>query len=141
MLTKVTDSGKPPGGEQALQDFVYPDPQVIEEYREIYLQIAIKVQSLMSMGVAYTYDKLYKLGCDHPPLSYRIDVLVSYELQVGGYSKSDQVNILFYGPYIQSQMLDHHLSESGAKSYIRQRLCLGPKPPLRQPNLASGSAA
>jgi hypothetical protein len=136
MVTKSIASGKPPGGDSDLQSCVYPDPQVIQEYREIYLQIAIQVQSLMSMGVLYTYDKLYNLGCDHPPLSYRIDILASYELQVGGYSKSDQINILFYGPYIQSQILHHHLSESGAKQYICQRLRLSPS--KHQPEVSSG---
>ena len=145
MLTINNDSGNSPGGSEDLQIFAQPDSQAIEEYREIYLQIAIKVQDLMSMGVSYTYDKLYSLGCDHPPLSYRIDVLVSYELQLCGYSKSDQINILFYGPYLQSQMLHYQLSESGARHYIRQRLVIAPTPPtpleLDQAQLTPTTAA
>ncbi|KAI9129099.1 hypothetical protein [Acaryochloris sp. CCMEE 5410] len=130
MLTINTDSGKPRGGNNDLQSSDQLDPQVIQEFREIYLQIAVKVQNLMSMGVAYTYDKLYNLGCEHPPLSYRIDLMVSYELRLCGYSKDDQVNILFHGPYIQSQMFHHHLSERGARHYIRQRLAIAPPVPL-----------
>ena len=129
MLTTTINSGNPPGVDQDLQHSDQLAPQVIQEYREVYLQIAIKVQSLMSMGVSYTYDKLYGLGCNHPPLSYRIDILVGYELRLGGYSLNDQVNVLFYGPYVQSQMLHYHLSESGARHYIRQRLAIAPSAP------------
>ncbi|KAI9129760.1 hypothetical protein [Acaryochloris sp. CCMEE 5410] len=130
MLTTTIDSGKSRGGNNDLQSSDQLDSQVIQEYREIYLQIAVKVQSLMSMGVGDTYDKLYNLGCEHPPLSYRIDLMVSYELRLCGYSKDDQVNILYHGPYIQSQMLHHHLSERGARHYIRQRLAIAPPPSL-----------
>ena len=145
MLTTSIDSGKPPGGDNDLQSYAQIDPQAIEEYRERYLQIAIQVQDLMNMGVSYTYDKLYSLGCEHPPLSYRIDLMVSYELRLCGYSKDDQVNILFYGPYLQSQMLHYQLSESGARHYIRQRLVIAPTPPapleLSQAQLTPTTAA
>ncbi|ABW32349.1 hypothetical protein [Acaryochloris marina] len=129
MLTINTDSGKSRGGSNDLQNSDQLDPQVIQEYRERYLQIAWKVQGLMSMPVLYTYDQLYRHGCDHPKLSERIDALVSLELRLSGYSKDDQVNILLYGPYIQAQMLDHSMSESGARDYIRQRLAIAPTPP------------
>ena len=129
MLTTSLDSGNSPGGSEDLQSCAQLDPQAIEEYREIYLQIAWKVQGLMSMPVFYTYEQLYKLGCDHVSLSERIDALVSYELRLCGYSKDDQVNILLYGPYIQAQMLCHCMSESSARHYIRQRLVIGPTPP------------
>lgn len=129
MLATNKKSGRSRGGNNDLPSSDQPDPQVIQEYREIYLQIAIKVQSLMSMGAFYTYDQFYNLGCNHPPLSYRIDILVGYELRLGGYSLNDQINILFYGPYIQSQMLHYSLSESGARHYIRQRLAIAPSAP------------
>lgn len=141
MLAKTVDSGKSPGGDNDLQSFTQPDPQVIQEYREVYLQLAWKVQDLMSMAVWYTYEKLYQVGCDSPQLSHRIDVMVAYELQTGGYSRSDQINILLYGPYIQSQMLHHCLSEGGARHHICQRLGLSPKPNLRQSEETSGSSA
>ena len=129
MLSTNSIPGKSPGGDRDLQSSAQPDSKVIEEYREIYLQIAWKVQSLLSMLVLYTYEQLYRLGCDHPSLSERIDVLVSYELRLCEYSKDDQVNILLYGPYIQSQMFYHHLSEGGARHYICQRLAIAPTPP------------
>ena len=129
MLTINTDSGKSPGNDNDLPSSDQPDPQVIQEYRERYLQIAWKVQDLLSMPVIYTYDKLYRMGCDHPQLCERIDALVSYELRLCGYSKDDQINILLYGPYIQAQMLDHCMSESGARGYIRQRLAIAPSAP------------
>lgn len=129
MLATNKKSGKSRGGSNDLQSSDQPDPQVIQEYRDRYLQIAWKVQSLLSMPVLYTYDELYKLGSDHPKLSERIDALVSYELRLCGYSKDDQVNILLYGPYIQAQMLDHYMSESGARGYIRQRLAIAPSAP------------
>lgn len=129
MLATNIDSGKSPEGDNDLQSFAQPDPQAIQEYREIYLQIAWKVQGLLSMPVVYTYEQLYRLGCDHVSLSERIDVLVSYELRLCGYSKDDQINILFYGPYYQAQMLDHCVSENGARRYIRQRLNIAPTPP------------
>ncbi|KAI9129460.1 hypothetical protein [Acaryochloris sp. CCMEE 5410] len=129
MLATNKKSGKSRGGNNDLQSSDQLDPQVIQEYREIYLQIAIKVQHSLLMRVLYTYDALYKLGCDQPQLSYRIDYVVGSELRSCGYSLNDQVNILFHGPYIQSQMLCHCLSESGARHYIRQRLTIGPTPP------------
>lgn len=129
MLATNKKSGKSRGGNNDLQDSDQPDPQVIQEYRERYLQIAWKVQGLLSMPVIYTYDKLYRIGCDHVSLSERIDALVSYELRLCGYSKDDQVNILLYGPYIQAQMLEHCMSENGARDYIRQRLAIAPSVP------------
>ena len=143
MISTNIVSGKSRGGDHDLPSSAKLDPQVIQEYREVYLQIASKVQGLMSMEAFYTYDKFYRLGCDHPPLSHRIDVMVSYELRLCGYSLNDQVNILFYGPYIQSQMLDHCLSESGARHYIRQRLGIAPSPALEasQAESASSTAA
>ena len=143
MLSINTVSGKSRGGDHDLPSSAKLDPQVIQEYREVYLQIASKVQSLLSMVVMYTYDKLYKLGCDHVSLSDRIDVMVSYELRLSGYSLNDQVNILFHGPYIQSQILHHHLSEFGARNYVRQRLAIAPSPALEasQAESASSTAA
>ena len=49
MLTTTIDSGKSRGGSNDLQSSAQADPQVIQEYRERYLQIAWKVQGLMSM--------------------------------------------------------------------------------------------
>lgn len=143
MLSVKTESGNSRGADRDLQGSAQLEPQVIQEYREIYLQIASKVLDLMSMAVWYTYEKLYQVGCDSPQLSHRIDVVVAYELRLCGYSLNDQVNILFYGPYIQSQMLDHHLSESGARHYVRQRLGIAPSPALEvsQAESATNTAA
>lgn len=145
MLTINTDSGNPRTGDSGLQVSAQLEPQVIQEYREIYLQIAWKVQSLLSMPIIYTYEKLYRLGCDHVSLSERIDILVSYELRLRGYSKDDQVNTLLYGPYIQAQMLEHCVSERGARDYIRQRLAIAPSVPspltVINPSQSAGSTA
>lgn len=121
--------GNPPGDDSDPQSAAQLDPSVVQEYRDIYLQAACKVQSLLSMALTYTYEALYRLGCDHPPLSNRIDVFVSYELRLHGYAIRDQVNILLYGPYIQSQMLHHHFAERGARTFINERLEIAPLVP------------
>lgn len=120
------------------------DPSLVNEYREIYIQAGCKVQRLFLMALTYTYEALYKMGCEHPALSNRIDVFVSYELRLHGYAVRDQVNILLYGPYMQSQMLHHHLSEQGARDFINERLEIAPIKPkpvgLRQASVYGNAA-
>lgn len=129
MLTVKIVSANPLWGNGDQKSSAQEDSQLIEEYRKRYLPIAVKAQRLNKLFVFYTYDQLYKLGCDHEHLGYKIDLFVGYELRLSLVSLIDQINILFYGPYVQSQISHHKLSELDARRYIYERLALGPTLP------------
>jgi hypothetical protein len=141
MLTKEFESGNPLEGDSDLQSFAQTDSQVIEEYKSLYLQCAILVQSFMFRPILSTYDDLFRLGCNAPELSLQIDQRVGHQLKLSAYSQDDRFKILFYGPYIQAQMMHHFLSEKGAKSIVRQLLQISPIQNLSQSESSSGTAA
>lgn len=141
MLTVNTVSGKSPGGDRDLQSPIVSNSQRIDDYRSLYLQCAIIVQSFLSVPTLDTYSALYKLGCDDPALSHEIDKRVGYQLKISAYSQDDRFSILYHGPYIQAQMQYHHLSAQGAKSMVRQLLQISPELDLSQPGTSSDSAA
>lgn len=123
MLTTSLDSGKSPEGNNDLQGYVKPAPQVIEDYRALHLQFAIIAQSFIpSITILDTYEDLYHLGCDNPALSHEINKHIVSQLQLSSYSLDDCFNILYHGPYVQSQIVHHYLSEEGAKAIVHQLL-------------------
>ena len=125
MLSTNTVLGKSLGGHEDLQSSTQLDPQRIEDYRLQYLQCASTPLQCLGLDLE-TYDELYQLGCDNPQMSQNIESLVSTELKLDGHSQNDRFNILFYGPYIQSQVRHHYLSENGAKELVRQQLKIRP---------------
>ncbi|NJR57275.1 MAG: hypothetical protein HC768_23780 [Acaryochloris sp. CRU_2_0] len=141
MLTTNIDSGEPLEGDLNLQSHAQPDFQVIEEYKSLYLQCAILVQSFMFRPILDTYDNLFRLGCNAPELSLEIDQRVGYQLKLSAYSQDDRFNILYHGPYIQSQIVHHFLSKQGAKTIVRQLLQISPIQELSQSDSSSSTAA
>lgn len=138
MLSTFTDSGLSPLGHDNPTTLTTStsehEPQVhsgiIDEYKTLYLQCAAIVQCFMSQKSLETYEDLYQLGCEQPDQLLEIDKGVGQQLKLSAYGMDDRIKILFYGPYIQSQMHCHFLSEEGAKTLVRENLQVSPIQPL-----------
>lgn len=124
MVSTKTELGNPLGTDQGTQ---IQDPSQSQETDDdcpnIYLQLAVIAQSFIpEIETLDTYDALYQLGCDNPKLSQEIDEHIASRLKQSTYSPEQRFNFLYQGPYIQSQMLHHHLSEEGAEQIVRNLL-------------------
>ena len=128
MLSTNLESGNPDVFAGNPQRTAQQRSQRIEDYRSLYLQCADSPLDCLELEQE-TYDELYQLGCMNPGLSQKLEALVIRELKLAGYSQNDRFNTLFFGPYIQSQMLHHHMSESGAKKLVQESLKIC-SPPL-----------
>ncbi|UJB72351.1 hypothetical protein HRE53_27590 (plasmid) [Acaryochloris sp. 'Moss Beach'] len=143
MVSTNPELGKPLGTDQGTQLYVQSSsPGINENCLDIYLQLAVIAQSFIpDITTLDTYEALYQLGCDDPQLSREIDEHIASRLKQSAYHPDDRFRCLFQGPYIQSQMLHHHLSKEGAEQIVRKLLEKPPVQRLFQPQTLPTTAA